>query len=77
VAEERRPPEADDAKFQQLKAKASAIAKAMPKEGAAGEAQLLAAAVPNHMLPVQEPQQQRAQYRLEKFLQEQQSKPAR
>ena len=71
----RKPPVADDAHFRDLQARAKTVVNAMPKDATSKQASLLASAIPNHMLPVQEPQQQRAQFRLETYLQKRNAKP--
>ena len=65
----RRPPEANAARYRQLQSRSKTIVASMPKDQTLQEASLLASAIPNHMLPVQDPQQQQAQFRLERYLQ--------
>ena len=72
----RKPPVASDARFAQLKQRAEQISKTMPPDKTLEGAKLLASAIPNHMLPQQEPQQQQAEARLQQYLQQQQTKPA-
>lgn len=65
----RRQPEANSARYRELQARSKTVVASMPKDQTLQEAALLASAIPNHMLPVQEPKQQQAQFRLEKYLQ--------
>ncbi len=69
--QDRQPPVADASRFRELQNKAQVIVKTLPQDDTLASARLLATAIPNHMLPVQQPQQQQAQLRLEQHLQRQ------
>lgn len=67
----RKPPVAEGAQFAAIQRKAADIAKSLPPDQTLQDAKLLATAIPNHMLPQQEPQQQKAEARLQRYLQQQ------
>jgi len=60
----RKPPIADAAKFEELKARAAEVAKTTKKDTELGKAQLLLRAVPSCLLPVDSPAQKDAQEQL-------------
>jgi predicted Zn-dependent protease len=73
----RKPPIADAAKFEQLKAHAAQVAKTTKKDSDLGKAQLLLRAVPSCLLPVDSAEQKDAQEQLKAAYTEAQGKGAK